>query len=71
MARVTKFRLELHCQGAAFDDAISAETARILRTLADSIESEFSGILPDEYKVRDINGNTCGAAAFYIGRVSK
>lgn len=49
----------IETNGAAFEDAPASEIARILREMADRIESH--GILPVP---RDINGNKCGSVSF-------
>jgi hypothetical protein len=53
-----KFRLEITCDNAAFDDAIGTELGRILRDLATRIEDGEATRLYQN--VRDINGNPCG-----------
>lgn len=69
MASTTKFELSIDCGNAAFDDnGTGCETARILRELADRIERSYNGILPDDYILRDDNGNRSGMARFYKGR---
>ena len=65
--RCTKFKLSAICANAAFSESPAMETARILRDLADRIEAEHCGRLPDEYRLRDINGNVVGDARFYLG----
>ncbi len=52
-----KFTLEFDCDNAAFDDQPEVETARILRKVADGIES---GAIEDRHVIRDINGNNIG-----------
>lgn len=54
MERVT---ITLETGNAAFEDAPATEIARILRDLADLIES---GMGTDETPLRDINGNRVG-----------
>ena len=55
------FTAYIKCDNAAFDDDITAETARILRALADRL----TGASPDEdYPLRDTNGNKVGHATF-------
>ena len=55
-----KFIIRINLENAAFADGNEgAELARILRKLADSIES--AGEAPRCFeKVRDVNGNTVG-----------
>lgn len=65
---MTKFGLHFECDNDAFNENIADETARILRKLADRVQSEYSGRMPDDYPVHDINGNRVGMARFYIGR---
>lgn len=48
----------IETSGAAFDDAPASEIARILREMADRIESH--GLLPVP---RDVNGNKCGTVS--------
>lgn len=56
------FRLEIHCENAAFgDDALERcmEVARILRALSyDMLAKDDAG------KLRDLNGNTVGEWSF-------
>ena len=55
------FTLTIATDNAAFTDDPTAETARILRCLADRLE----GASPDEdYPLRDLNGNRVGKAEF-------
>ena len=58
-----KFIIRIDLQNAAFADGNEgAELARILRKMADSIES--AGEAPRCFeKVRDVNGNTVGQYA--------
>lgn len=51
-ARIT---IVIETGNAAFDDAPASEISRILRAMADRMESH--GMLPAP---RDANGNTCG-----------
>jgi len=67
MPSCTKFELNIECVNAAFDENTGAETARILRELADKIEFSYNGRLPDEYPVWDYNGNRVGVGRFYRG----
>lgn len=55
MERIT---IIIEARGAAFDDAPASEIARILRAMAERMESH--GIPPAP---RDINGNVCGSVA--------
>ena len=52
------YRIEIETGNAAFEDEPSFEVARILRTLADRIESE--GL--SDVRLFDYNGNAVGAA---------
>lgn len=53
-----KFVLNIDCGNAAFDPDPVPEVARILREVADRLES---GAFPrNSVNVRDINGNTVG-----------
>lgn len=54
-----RYTVTIETRGAAFDDAPEFEVARILRAMADRLES--SGILPAP---RDTNGNVCGSSRF-------
>lgn len=51
-----QLKIEINTTNAAFDDDAPAECARILREMADRLES--TGIPPCP---RDINGNKCGS----------
>ena len=53
----SRFRLEMECENAAFEDR-GAEIARILRRLAKRIEDV--GDAAAESAILDINGNTVG-----------
>lgn len=53
-----KFECDLESSNAAFTEAPGAELARILRALADRIESGAEG----HFVLRDANGNRAGAA---------
>lgn len=60
-----KFQLTIDCDNAAFQDenndiSYSAEVARILRSLADSVE--HNATIDFEKTLRDINGNVVGKA---------
>ena len=58
---MSKFILEFSTGNAAFGDdseSRSAEIARILRTLADSVEGRDWNL----FKLLDLNGNTVGEA---------
>ena len=64
-----KFKLSIDCGNSAFDENQNAETARILRELADRIEREQTARLPDDFWISDCNGNRVGKAVFfYAGR---
>ncbi len=54
--------ITIDTDNAAFaDDNIGAETARILRDLADKVEgTNFVSTYDRRLKLRDINGNTVG-----------
>jgi hypothetical protein len=52
---MSKFKLEIETDNAAFADDYNAEIARILRAVADKIER---GII--DARILDINGNTVG-----------
>lgn len=67
------FKLILNTDNAAFDSP-TEEIARILRALADKVESG-AGVGPDHFagyfdgateSVRDINGNRCGIWGFRV-----
>lgn len=58
-----EFEMKLHSSNAAFDENPSAETARILREIADDIEASVTYC---EGNVRDINGNTIGSFSFEV-----
>ena len=51
----------IETRGATFDDAPASEIARILREMADRIES--TGFFPVP---RDVNGNVCGSVTSEI-----
>jgi hypothetical protein len=55
-----EFTVRINCENAAFDDALATETARILRGIADSLESGQN--LP--LALFDSNGNQVGRANF-------
>jgi hypothetical protein len=58
-----RLTVKIHTDNAAFDGALEAETARILRDAAERIEQ---GDLParagEVVALRDINGNRVGSA---------
>jgi hypothetical protein len=60
--RMSHFAVHIATTNAAFeDDAAPFEIARILRELADRVESD-----PDDLiRLRDINGNRVGYATFH------
>ena len=64
-----KFKLNMSCGNAAFDDQ-NAEIARILRKIADDLEADSSGRLCEQY-FRDSNGNRVGSFKLFNGRVEK
>lgn len=51
------YRIEIKTDNAAFEDDPGYEVARILRKLADRVESE--GL--DQVRLMDINGNCVGS----------
>ena len=55
-----KFKIQIECDNAAFDDCAPVEVARILRELAARMEGH--GTLPDVLRAFDINGNHVGGA---------
>lgn len=55
------FHLEFDAKNAAFDGDPASEVTRILRLLADKIESGETG----HFHVRDVNGNRIGEG-FYV-----
>lgn len=59
--RPSSFRLTINIGGAAFDGAPGGEVARILRSLAESVER---GDLHPR-TVADVNGNACGRAEYW------
>ena len=61
------YKIEIETDNAAFEDDQAGEVARILRDLADRIES--LGAVPTDSLIRDINGNQVGAAV-HCGHVS-
>lgn len=57
-----KFFVQMSINNAAFEDSPASEVARILREIADSIESADS--VPEYFRnCRDVNGNTVGTYA--------
>lgn len=59
-----RFRIEMECDNAAFDDDPTPEVGRILTSLAAKIEGvEWDDLI----MLRDINGNTVGKAWFEGG----
>lgn len=59
-----EFILRVNMDGAAFADADGrAELARILRSVADGIETDYRCI-GESFKVRDANGNTAGFVSY-------
>lgn len=57
-----KFRLEIECDNAAFEDDPSEEIRRILRDVADRV---IALPCPTARGARDINGNLCCMFALY------
>lgn len=58
-----KLILNLAMDNEAFSDRPGAEAARILRELAERLERELTDPQAiGRMNLRDINGNTCGAA---------
>ena len=58
-----KFTASFDMDNAAFEDMPAHETARILRNLANRIESDaINGTSLAVYAIRDINGNCIGQA---------
>jgi len=53
--------IQIETSNAAFDDDPGMEIARILRELADTMESRSSWF-PQTMILRDVNGNKVGAA---------
>lgn len=52
-----KVQLTVNIENAAFEDQPEHELVRILRKLADTLESRG---LDDDISIKDINGNTVG-----------
>lgn len=59
MARIHSLMIDIVASGSAFEDADNSELVRILRSVADRIESR--GDAPAV--LRDVNGNKCGTVA--------
>lgn len=59
-------RLEVETANAAFGGDPRPELVRILRWVADTIETHPPTGWP--WKIRDINGNTCGRLSVRINR---
>lgn len=60
-----RFKLNIDCDNDAFGESSAdreMEVARILRALATRLEA--AGFGDHAYLVRDVNGNTVGAARF-------
>jgi len=55
-----KYMLKIEMDNAAFEDDRGAELARILRALADSVETYAFDQRAVDFPVMDINGNMCG-----------
>ena len=59
------FDISIECNNAAFDGALTGpELARILRSLADDLEQDEI-VRGYSARLRDINGNHCGAAEMF------
>ncbi|MEN6304888.1 MAG: hypothetical protein ABFD96_19310 [Armatimonadia bacterium] len=56
------FNLNLNTDNAAFEDNEGAETARILRALADRLENSAFDDYNGMWLLRDSNGNAVGSA---------
>lgn len=54
-----KFTLTIDCDNAAFEDGLEFEVPRILEIATHKVRSGET-----EFSLRDLNGNTCGAARF-------
>lgn len=54
-----KFKLEIQCDNAAFEDAPELETARLLREAAHRIQRGEKRV-----RLRDVNGNHVGEGGF-------
>lgn len=52
-----KFRLEIECDNAAFDENPAPEIARILRHVAERVDGAL--VCPTMRGARDVNGNLC------------
>jgi hypothetical protein len=59
-SKMDKFTIEIDLSNAAFDDAPMSELARILRKIADDLESGRVELTYDRRPIRDANGNTVG-----------
>jgi len=58
MSESLRFKLQVNCDNAAFDDAIASELARILRDVARKLED---GIDCEHHRnINDGNGNVVG-----------
>ena len=62
-----KFKLNMNCDNAAFDENANAEIARILREIAADLEADTSGRLYEQH-FRDSNGNRVGSFKVFKGR---
>ena len=56
------FKLTIETDNAAFDDDAGPEIARILRELADRMETGLT--IPNSVRLRDYNGNKVGVAEY-------
>lgn len=59
----SEFLVRVQLGNAAFCENTSAEIARILRELADSVESQTPREMARFQNLRDLNGNTVGQYA--------
>lgn len=56
-----KFTLEIDCDNDAFQPSPAAELARILREVAEDLDSDAANDAdPTMHTIMDANGNTCG-----------
>ena len=57
-----KFKLEIDCNNAAFEDNPAGEIARILRQLSEGVESSEGVGWSRHWQLCDVNGNVVGGA---------
>ena len=62
-------QITIETGNAAFDDNVTQETARVLRSLADKIEAGIGSGL-DRGVLIDANGNSCGIWDWTIPEVA-